>query len=45
MRIYVHVGSGAQFEDIKYSEDREILSEELVLMNKKVRYDHESPKE
>ena len=27
MRIYVHVGSGAQFEDIKYSEDRETLSE------------------
>ena len=45
MRIYVHIGPGAQFKNIEYSEDRETLSEEFVLMNEKVRYGHESPKE
>ena len=44
VRIYLYIGSGAQSEDIKLFEDREILSKEFVLTNEEVRYGHESPK-
>ena len=44
MHIYVYVGLGVQFKDIKQSEDGETLLKESMLMNEDVRYGYEGPK-
>ena len=42
--IYVYIGSGAQFEDIKWSEEGWTLLEESVSVSEDVSFDHKGPR-
>ena len=42
--IYVYIGSRAQFEDIKWSEEGWILLEESVSVSEDVSFDHKGPR-